>query len=189
MKSFWTAAFGVVIGLLAAGLLWLVGRPPRGEPVLLMAPPSPSPLVVQVSGAVAQPGLYRLPVGSRLADAIEAAGGALPDANTLSLNLARLLEDGQAVRVPTSMPPPAVSMFTATPEATPTPYNPFININTATPAELESLPGIGPVLAQRIIAYREKHGAFAAIEDVQQVYGVNADTFAMIEDFISVGEE
>lgn len=186
MKSYWAAAFGVIIGLLAAGLLWLVGSPPRGEPVMLVPPPSPSPLVVQVSGAVAQPGVYQLPVGSRLSDAIQAAGGVLPSANALSLNLAGRLEDGQAVRVPTLAPTRNIVLFTATPKPTFTPYNPFINLNTANQAELESLPGIGPVLAQRIIAYRQKHGNFAAIEDVRKVYGVSAETFKMIEDFISV---
>jgi competence protein ComEA len=188
MKSYWAAAFGVVFGLLAAGLLWLVGSPPRGEPVRLVSPPSPSPLIVQVSGAVAQPGVYHLPPGSRLSDAIQAAGGVLPSANALSLNLAGLVEDGQAVRIPTSAPSSTVVLATATPKATSTPYNPFININTANQAELESLPGIGPVLAQRIIAYRQKHGNFAAIEDVKLVYGVRAETFEMIKDFISVGE-
>jgi competence protein ComEA len=188
MKSYWAAAFGVVFGLLAAGLLWLVGSPPRGEPVRLVPPPSPSPLVVQVSGAVAQPGVYHLPVGSRLSDAIEAAGGVLPSANALSINLAGRLEDGQAVRVPTLAPSPTTALFTATPEATATPYSPFININTAGQKELESLPGIGPVLAKRIIAYREKHGAFTSIEEVKLVYGVKAETFELIKDFISVGE-
>ncbi len=188
MKSYWAAAFGVVFGLLAAGLLWLVGSPPRGEPVRLVSPPSPSPLVVQVSGAVAQPGVYHLPVGSRLSDAIQAAGGTLPAANALSMNLASVLEDGQAVRIPTLALSPTPVLVTMTPAATNTPYSPFINLNTANQAELESLPGIGPVLAKRIIAYREKHGAFAAIEDVKQVYGVSAKTYEMIKDFISVGE-
>lgn len=188
MKPFWTIAFGVVIGLLAAGLLWLVGSPPHGEPVRLISPPSPCPLVVQVSGAVAKPGVYRLPAGSRITDAIQAAGGVLPSANAYSLNLARLLEDGQAVRVPTLAPSPSVVLVTSTPKPTNTPYSPFIDINTANQAELESLPGIGPVLAQRIIAYRQKHGDFATIEDVKKVYGVTAETFKMIEDFISVGE-
>jgi len=187
MKSFWTVAFGVVIGLLAAGVLWLVGSPPRGSPVNLIPPPSPAPLMVQVSGAVVDPGVYSLPPGSRVNDAIQAAGGTLPSANALSLNLARLLEDGQAVRIPTLALTLTRVLVTATPEPTATPYSPFININTATQAELESLPGIGPVLAQRIIAYRQKHGDFAAIEDVKKVYGVSAETFEMIEDFISVG--
>lgn len=178
----------MVFGLLAAGLLWLVGSPPRGEPVRLVSPPSPSPLIVQVSGAVAQPGVYHLPPGSRLSDAIQAAGGVLPSANALALNLAATVEDGQAVRVPTAAPSPTVVLVTATPQATRTPYSPFININTANQEQLESLPGIGPVLAQRIIAYREKHGNFATIEDVKKVYGVSAETFEMIKDFIAVGE-
>lgn len=188
MKSYWTAAFGVVCGLLAAGVLWLLCSPPRGSPVSLIPPPTPPPLVVQVSGAVVNPGIYQLPPGSRLADAIQAAGGALPSANALALNLARLVEDGQDVRVPTLAPSPSRVLATATSKATNTPYSPFININTASQAELESLPGIGPVLAQRIIAFRQKHGDFDTIEDVKEVYGVTAETFEMIEDFISVGE-
>lgn len=188
MKSYWIAAFGVVCGLLAAGALWLLCSPPRGAPVSLVPPPAPSPLVVQVSGAVAEPGVYQLPPGSRVNDLIQAAGGTLPSANTLAMNLAAALEDGQAVRVPTIAPSPTRALFTATPQPTQTATSPFINLNTADQAALESLPGIGPVLAQRIIAYRQKHGDFAAIEDVKKVYGVSAQTFKMIEDYISVGE-
>src|SRR4030066_1289788 len=95
-KSLWWAiAYGVVCGLLAAGIILLVSRFPRGEAIQLRPPPSPQPILVDVTGAVVQPGVYSLPYGSRVFDAIEAAGGLTEAAVAQTLTQAAFLEDGQ----------------------------------------------------------------------------------------------
>ncbi len=197
MKDLLKIAFGLVCGLLAAGLIWLVARQPSGEPVTLLAPPSPAPLIVHVSGAVTQPGVYTLPAGSRVQDAIQAAGGFLEDADPASLNLAAMLEDGAQVIAlsqlpatqPTLQPTAATrseSIALPTRIQSPTPKGQKININTATQEELESLPMIGPALAKQIIAYRTAHGPFKKIEDIVDVPGIGPKTFEVIKDLITV---
>jgi competence protein ComEA len=181
MKTWWVIALTAVISLLAAGVLLLVSRQPQGEAVKLVPPPSPQPLVVHVSGAVVNPGLYQLPPGSRVQDAIQAAGGLLPEADQEALNLAALVKDGQRVLVPTHAQAQATTASRLAPEA-------LVDINSASQEALESLPGIGPVLAQRIIAYREANGPFAVAEDLQKVEGVGADTFEKLRELVTVGE-
>lgn len=100
MNDWWKVAFGVVCGLLGAGVILLVGSQPRGEPVILSAPMTPGPIVVHVDGAVAKPGVYSLPAGSRVLDAVLAAGDLLPEADTQALNLAAPLQDGEHLLVP-----------------------------------------------------------------------------------------
>ncbi len=190
MKSWWGIAWpislGVLIGLLAAGLLLLMSRPPLGEAIRLSPPPTALPLVVDVNGAVTQPGLYVLPPGSRVQDAIQAAGGSLPEADLAGLNLAAPLEDGAAIRLPaqgeTQSPQPSRS------GDVPIPGVPggLININTATQGELESLPGIGPALAQRVIDYRGANGPFPEIEAIQNVSGIGPGIFEKIKELITV---
>lgn len=186
----WLVGLGVLVGMLASGVIWLVGAPPRGAPVRLLPPPTAPPLTVHVTGAVARPGLVSLPAGSRLADALQAAGGVLPEGDDQALNLAAPLVDGQQVLVPSRAS--AVTESSAntgdiplvlTPGATLTP----ININIATQAELESLPDIGPVLAQAILAYRSEHGPFKSIEAIQEVDGIGPVIFADIQSLITVG--
>ncbi len=181
MKTWWAIALTAVVSLLAAGVLLLVSRQPQGEAVRLVPPPSPQPLVVHVSGAVVNPGLYQLSPGSRVQDAIQAAGGFLPQADPDALNLAALLKDGQRILAPTHAQAQATDASPLAPAA-------LVDINRATQEALESLPGIGPVLAQRIIAYREANGAFASVEDLQKVDGVGADTFEKLRELITVGE-
>jgi len=91
----WLAAFIIMGVLLGVGILFLVTRPPRGEPIVLLPAPTPAPITVYISGSVNQPGLYALPTGSRVNDAIQAAGGFTGEANTGVLNLAEILEDGE----------------------------------------------------------------------------------------------
>jgi competence protein ComEA len=198
MKDLLKIAFGLICGLLAAGLILLAARQPSGAPVTLLPLPSPAPLVVHVNGAVAQPGVYTLPVGSRVQDAIDAAGGFALEADEQSLNLAAALEDGSQITVlrqlPAAEPPiPEPTVITrgqgaplATPARSPTPKSQKININTATQEELESLPMIGPVLAQQIIDYRTANGPFKKIEDIVDVPGIGAKTFEAIRDLITV---
>jgi competence protein ComEA len=112
-------------------------------------------------------------------DAIGAAGGLLPDADEGALNLAALLKDGQRVQVVTQTQAQETAVRSSAAELP-------VDINSAMQEDLESLPGIGPVLAQRIIAYREANGPFAAVEDLQQVEGVGADTFEKLKDLVTV---
>jgi competence protein ComEA len=197
MKDLLKIAFGLICGLLAAGVITLVARQPSGAPVTLMPPPSPAPLVVHVNGAVAQPGVYTLPVGSRVQDAIDAAGGFLTEADPGSLNLAAVLEDGFQITAlslqPTQSPPPEQTAITrgetiplTTLTRSPTPKGHKININTATQEELESLPMIGPVLAKQIIDYRTANGLFKKIEDIVDVPGIGPKTFEVIRELITV---
>ncbi len=189
MKSWWGIAWpislGIMIGLVAAGLLLLVSSQPRGEAIRLSPPPTAPPLVVDVRGAVTQPGVYALPPGSRLQDALQAAGGALPGADLEGLNLAAPLEDGAALRVPLqgeAQSAPSRSSGVIIPAAP----GGSININSASQEELESLPGIGPVLAQQVIEYREANGPFPSIEAIQNVPGIGPGIFEKIKDLITV---
>lgn len=184
----WDLAFGVVVGVLLGVILlealWLTLRVPPGEPIRIVTV-TPAALQVHVTGAVARPGVYALPPGSRVQDALQAAGGPTEDADLERLNLARRLQDGEQVRVPRrSTPQPPALAGTATPAASPEALK--ININTATAQELEALPGIGPTLAQRIVAYREANGPFTSIEQLLEVKGIGPVLLEKIRPYIFV---
>jgi competence protein ComEA len=192
VKKLWWVAIGLGMGLLATGLILLASSSPRGEPIKLLPPPTLAPVMVHVVGAVAQPGVYSLPPGSHVQDGVEAAGGLMPEANSQAVNLAALAEDGQRIFIPTQAPLPPTpqpgSIHTATSvnPSSPIPGG-LVNINTATLEELDSLPGIGPVTAQKIIDYRQNNGLFNRIEDIMNVPGIAEGTFAKIRDLITVG--
>jgi competence protein ComEA len=167
------AAVAVVVALGAGLLAW------RSRPTVApVAPASPAAstasdvIVVAVMGRVEHPGLVRLPAGSRVADAIKAAGGALPDTDLSTLNLARKLVDGELITVGT---PPDGSGPGG-----------LVNLNTATEAQLQGLPGVGPVLASRIVAYREQHGGFRSVDELRKVTGVGDAKFAELRPLITV---
>jgi competence protein ComEA len=179
---------GLLSGLLAGGILWLLLSPPRGTLVTLLPPPSPVPLRVHVIGAVHQPGVVELPPGALVEQAIQAAGGPAEGANLAAVNLAARLEDGDQVRVPLAAPT-ALTPDASTPPAvasTPVPPGSPVNLNTASAPELDRLPGIGPSLAKEIIAYREAHGAFARVEDLLLVPGIGPAKLASLRDLVSV---
>ncbi|MGI8651582.1 MAG: helix-hairpin-helix domain-containing protein [Geodermatophilaceae bacterium] len=136
-------------------------------------------LVVSVIGQVHRPGLVTVAGGARVADAITAAGGALPEADLSTVNLARLVVDGEqiAVGIPGSSLPG---------DADPTASGGLVDLNTATLAELETLPGIGPVLAQRIIDFREDNGGFTAVEQLREVSGIGPTVYEDIVDLVTV---
>jgi len=174
MKTFLYILLGLVVGLLAAGLVWLSAEPPRGEAVTLLPSPTPRSVVVFITGAVANPGVYSLPEGSRIGDVLLMAGGFLPNAEQEGLNLAAKLQDGQQLIVPVRSPESYVS-------------GGRVNINTASAEELDALPGIGPTTAQSIVDYRVQHGPFEFIQDIQNVPGVGPATYEEIKDLIIVG--
>jgi competence protein ComEA len=192
----------VIIGLLAllGGIVVLsLGRLASQPAAVVYSEPSATKpesteLAVHVVGAVARPGLYWLRSGSRVSDAIALAGGMTPAADQGSVNLAAVVEDGQQVRVlertapappqpppapapVASVPPPAKPNVTAAVAAaaeTIPPAPRIISLNSATKEQLESLPEVGPELAQRILYYRHEHGGFRSIEDLTKVDGIGA---------------
>jgi len=194
MKQILNVVIGVVAGFLLAGAVLLVIRLPGGKPVTLEPAPTQAPITVHVIGAVVRPGVYAFPEGSRVQDAVIAAGGLLAEADPNLINLAAKLEDGQKLEIPAvggSIPgaaSTAAGPFTVltTPGAT-TNNADLVNINTATADELDTLPGIGPTTAQKIIDYRTQHGPFSQIEQVMDVSGIGPATFDRIKDLITTG--
>ncbi|MEV0599759.1 ComEA family DNA-binding protein [Streptomyces sp. NPDC050315] len=140
-------------------------------------------IVVDVAGKVRRPGIHRLPPGARVADALRAAGGALPGTNTRTLNRARLLADGEQVVVgaPAAAPPASGSaaggVSGGSAVAGGAPAGP-VSLNSATADQLDTLPGVGPVLAQHIIDFRTQHGGFASVDQLQEVNGIGDRRFA-----------
>ena len=196
-RSLWIA--GLVAALLLAGWTWL--DRPRVEPApsapsgesrdAIPAPPTPSvgeagetseAVVVSVVGLVARPGLVTLPAGARVADAVQAAGGLLPEADPASVNLAALVTDGAqiAVGVPGVGAGPAGGVGAVGPGV-----GSRVDLNTATASELDALPGIGPVLAQRIVDHRTRHGPFRAVEELDDVPGIGPAIAAELVEQVS----
>jgi competence protein ComEA len=138
-------------------------------------------VVVHVVGAVRRPGLYQLPAGSRVADALEQAGGAAPAADVALVNLAAPLADGQQVVVPSRAAAGSGSSGAAGESGGGGP----VHLNTASVAELDELPGIGPITAQKIVDYREKHGAFSSVEDLDAIPGVGAAKIEQLRDLVA----
>ena len=178
-----------LINVLLLGIaVFLLRRPEPGGIEIIPPPPTstPSPLRVYISGAVLNPDVYLLPPNSILKDALSAAGGPTSEADLESVNLAMPLRDGLHVFIPRRGEAPSAGSYEA---SSPRPSNPsvaLININTASQAELETLPGIGPALAKRIIEYRQEYGPFQSIEDVMKVRGIGEATFERIRDRITV---
>jgi competence protein ComEA len=170
--------FGLLTGLLAAGLLLLLLAEPRGHPIELLPMPSPAPVRVHVAGAVRQPGVVELPPGSIAAEAIAAAGGALPGADLDSLNLAAVVEPGQRLFVPL----PGTTLPTAA-GGGPVSVG-ALDLNRASAAELESLPGIGPSLASAIVQYRDQNGPFLSIDELLNVPGIGPTRLSQLRELV-----
>jgi competence protein ComEA len=141
-------------------------------------------VVVDVAGKVRRPGIVRLPAGSRVVDAVEAAGGARRGVDLVGLNLARLLVDGEQVLVGVAAVPGVAASAAAAPgTGGPTA---LVNINTADQATLETLPGIGPVTAASILDWRTENGAFSAVEELMEVSGIGEATLADLAPYVTV---
>jgi competence protein ComEA len=168
------------------------GRPPGADTGGSAAPAAPGPIVVSVTGRVHHPGLVHLTSGARVADAITAAGGALDPADLTGLNLAAHLSDGDSVVVAGpagSMVDPASSGAPGgTPAAMPASgaASAPVDVNTADAAALDSLPGVGPVTAAAIIAWRNDHGPFTDIEQLQAIPGIGPAKYAQIAPHVTV---
>lgn len=178
-------------------LVWWTQRVP-GEPLVLIEPTvaptaTPAPLVVYVSGAVVHPGVYELPPGSRVVHAIQAAGGLTDEAAPEAVNQATPLQDGMQVHVPAKEDVeagrvPAVPVQApATSTGSTRTGTPLLNVNTATAAELEALPGIGPTLAARIVEDRQTNGPFATVDDLKRVKGIGDKLLERIRPYVTVG--
>ena len=201
-----TLGIGVaaVLAALAMTVWLLTGRPhaaavagpsvggPAASPSAAASPSSrpvaASEVVVDVVGKVRHPGLYRLPTGARVQDAVLAAGGVLPGVALDAVNLAARLVDGQqiAIGVAGSAQAGAGALGPGAGSGTgPGPPSP-LNLNTATLEQLETLPGVGPVLAQRVLAWRSAHGGFASVTQLDDVPGVGASKFAALKVLVTV---
>jgi competence protein ComEA len=181
----------------AAAGLWYVRSLPKavrieatggaaGSGTASGATPSPttSPVVVDVAGWVRHPGVYEMHQGDRIIDAIRVAGGARPGADLTSLNLASLLQDAEQILVLRRGAGPAAGGGGAS--AGSSSAGGKININTATLDQLESLPGIGEVLGQRIIDYRQAHGSFHSVDDLLNVSGIGPSHLSDLKDLVTV---
>lgn len=181
-----------ITALVLAGVILIQARRPPGSPLMLRAstatappPAGPTatalPLLIYVSGAVQRPDVYPLPVGSIVKDAISAAGGPAPDADLERINLAAALSGGQQVHVPRQ----GEVASPVLPGRSATLGDGLINVNTADAALLETLPGIGPVLAQRIVAHRDANGPFQSVQDLLAVQGIGQATLDEFQDLIT----
>jgi len=181
------AVFAAVVAVIAAFLAWRAR--PDVEPVARASAPaevaaatSSASIVVAVSGRVRRPGLVRLPAGSRVADAIAAAGGAVPGTDLAMVNLARKVSDGELIVVGLAVP----TADLAGPPGGPVGASGPVNLNTATLEQLQALPGVGTVLAQRIVDYREQHGGFTSVTDLRKVSGIGDARFNELKDRVTV---
>ncbi len=190
-------AVGVALLLVAAVTAWWVflGRPhasavpvitsavgsPSSSPSPARSSSVPSNVVVDVVGKVRRPGVYQLRSGSRVEDAVRAAGGAVAGADLASTNLARKLVDGEQIAVGLAPSAPATTAGAETTGA-----SGLVDLNTATAAELDALPGVGPVLAQHILDWRSAHGRFDSADQLRDVSGIGPSKFADLRPLVTV---
>lgn len=153
------------------------GAEPLGSPPLTTA--APGVVVVDIEGRVRRPGVYTLPAGARVRDAVTAAGGLLRRTDPGSVNLARPLVDGEQILISGAVGSVQSAGATGGQSA-------LVNLNTATVSELDALPGVGPVLAQRIVDRRTALGRFASVDELRQVSGIGARKFADLAPLVRV---
>lgn len=176
------------------------------SPTIPAAPPTSTEVVVHVVGEVRKPGVVHAKQGDRVEDAIEAVGGAKTSADLEAINLAAKLEDGAQIYVPPkgtpirpapieSTPrPPSTAPATVRPIRSPSAPKPTpvvkasgkVSLNTATAAQLESLPGVGPSTAEKILAYRQEHGGFSSLEEIMSVKGIGPKKFESMRPFLTL---
>jgi competence protein ComEA len=183
LERYYRPLAAVIVVALVSGAIILFSRQAEQPPVQITQVPTPEAtpqleMKVYVSGEVQKPGVYSVAVGSRIQDAIQAAGGILPGADVESINLAKRLSDEDHVHVPAEGESPALISGDA--------GSPLINLNEAAESELETLPGIGPVLAEAIVRYRSTNGAFKSIDDLSSVPGIGPKLIERIKDLVTI---
>lgn len=199
MKQIQLIIFGILVGLLAAGLVLIIDRPSYGKPISLSPAPTSTktsypkptqtkqPIMAQIKGEIKNPGIYEILEDSRLGNLLESAGGLTDNADLDRINYALRIRDGDYIYIP--------SIGESIPEiARNSPSNSIseqesliqypLNLNEATQIELESLPGIGPAKAADIIEYREMIGAFSTLEDLLKVSGIGPATLEALIDYL-----
>ena len=183
------------VQVLAAGVFALVAvvfgyaawdRNQRG-PIIITTDPTLVTVVVEVRGEVVEPGVYTLPEDGRVGQLIEMAGGVTAGADLGRVNLARRLADGEQVVIPAVGMVPSVTGSPVAGDDAPEEASGLLNVNTASAAELETLPGIGEVLAGRIVAHREVNGPYLRVEDLTEVEGISEGVLDELRDLITVG--
>jgi competence protein ComEA len=147
---------------------------------------SSSVVVVHVTGAVRSEGVYELAAGSRATDAVDAAGGLLGDAAPEAVNLARVLTDGEQLHIPTEDEQTVGGQVPAAGAPQPGAANSVVNINTADVSALDTLPGVGPSTAQKIVADRETNGPFASVDDLGRVSGIGPKRLEQLRELVCV---
>jgi competence protein ComEA len=178
----------LVVALFLGGRYVAGGGSAREQPAKaasageLRAEPRPR-LVVHVVGAVRRPGLYRLADGARIADALRRAGGATRRADLTLVNLAAPVSDGTQIVVPKRVPP--ASSGSSGSDAEVAPAAGPVHLNTATVEQLDELPGVGPVTAQKIVDYREEHGAFSSVDDLDAIPGIGPARLEQLRELVA----
>ena len=194
MKAWQQTLAGFLLGLVVVGAILLVVSPQRGQPMALVTltpnltpDPTATPKLIRihVTGAVTNPGVYTLPESARLEEAIQAAGGLQAEVDPQLLNLAAELVDGQRIFIPIVQE----ATLTTDDKGVNLELPPLVNINTASLAELDGLPGIGEVKAQAIVDYRQKNGLFTSLEDLMKVEGISQSLYKQLEALITLGDE
>jgi competence protein ComEA len=148
--------------------------------------PPKQEITVYVTGAVNKPGLVNVPEGARAAEAVNACGGLLPTADSEKINMAQSLKDGQQLKVPEKTGTNSKMDSRKADKSKGADSGEKVNINTADEKALDTLPGVGPAMAKRIIEYRESEGAFQSIEDIKKIRGIGEAKFAKMKDKICI---
>ena len=185
------SAVAALAAVVAAIGVWRERPVPEPAPVLPLvtaakaasAPSLAHEIVISVVGRVARPGLIHLPDGARVAEALGAVGGALPGTDLMGLNLARRLSDGE--QLPVGVAPPPEQPATAQVPSASGPRQ-VVDLNTATLAQLDALPGVGTVTAQRILDWRAAHGRFTSVEQLRDVSGIGPARLAQLQHLVRV---
>ena len=173
-KKWLLVLFGIAIGFLFSGLVVLFVLVKPTSYIEVQPTFTPSPIIVQITGEIVNPGVYTIPAGSRLNDLVTLAGGLKNRFDYSEINMARLLTDGEWVVLEPNIGSTGQII---------------VNINTASAKDLQTLPGIGPVLADKIIEYRKAHKSFLDKKEIQNVPGIGTELYAKIEALIEITDK